>query len=205
MAMDKGNDAVGAATDRLRKTTGALRDEESWHSVNSDVYHNNPNCQAGNSIDPDNVQQGTGDKPLCGECERLNSSGGPVGETTDKDELRVQRTEEELRVGTHEREIGAITVRKHVRTEQESLSVPTRREEVTVERVPVESETSEAEIGEEDIRIPVTEEEVVVEKRPVVKEEIRIRKDVVEETEVVEEELRREEVEIDDESTERTR
>ena len=205
MATDMGKDVVGAATDHLKETTGALRDEESWHSVNSDVYHNNPNCQAGNSIDSENVQQGTGNKPLCGECERLNSSGGPVGETTDKDELRVQRTEEELRVGTHEREIGAITVRKHVRTEQESLSVPTRREEVTVNRVPVESETSEAEIGEEDIRIPVTEEEVVVEKRPVVKEEIRIRKDVVEETEVVEEDLRREEVEIDDESTGRTR
>jgi stress response protein YsnF len=37
-----------------------------------------------------------------------------------------------------------------------------------------------------------------VEKRPVVKEEIRIRKDVVEEVEVVEEDVRREEVEIDD-------
>jgi len=31
--------------------------------------------------------------------------------------------------------------------------------------------------------VPVTEEEVVAEKRPVAKEEVRIRKDVVEDTE----------------------
>jgi uncharacterized protein (TIGR02271 family) len=41
----------------------------------------------------------------------------------------------------------------------------------------------------------------VVEKRPVVKEEVRIRKEVVEDTEVVEEDVRREEIEIDDETT----
>jgi stress response protein YsnF len=45
----------------------------------------------------------------------------------------------------------------------------------------------------------------VVEKRLVAKEEIRIRKDVVEDTEVVEEDVRREEVEIDDQTTGRTR
>jgi stress response protein YsnF len=40
----------------------------------------------------------------------------------------------------------------------------------------------------------------VVEKRPVVKEEIHIRKDVVEDTEVVEEEVRREEVEVEEQT-----
>ena len=43
----------------------------------------------------------------------------------------------------------------------------------------------------------------MVEKRPVVKEEVRIRKDVVEDTEVVEEDIRREEIEIDDQTTRR--
>ena len=37
-------------------------------------------------------------------------------------------------------------------------------------------------------------------KRPVVKEEVRIRKEVVEDTEVVEEDVRREEVEVEDET-----
>ena len=125
----------------------------------------------------------------------------PEDDLRDQDELRVQRTEEELRAGTRQREAGAVKVRKRVRTEREQLRVPKRREEVSVERVPVENrETSEAEIGEDEVVMPVTEEEVVVEKHPVAKEEIRIRKDVAQEEEIVEEDVRREEVDVDDET-----
>jgi uncharacterized protein (TIGR02271 family) len=120
----------------------------------------------------------------------------------DEDELRVQRSEEELRAGTREREAGALNVRKRVRTEREQVRVPTKHEEVSVERVPVEGrEASEAEIGEYEVSMPVGEEEVVVEKRAVVKEELRLRKDVVEGEEIVEEDVRKEEVEIDDQTT----
>ena len=49
--------------------------------------------------------------------------------------------------------------------------------------------------------MPVTQEEVVVEKRPVVKEEIRLSKKVVENTETVEEDVHREEVKVEDETT----
>jgi uncharacterized protein (TIGR02271 family) len=115
----------------------------------------------------------------------------------DEDELRVQRSEEELRADIREREAGSVRVRKRVRTDRESIEAPTRREEVPVERVPVDGEAAEAEIGEDEVAVPVTEEEVVVEKRPVVKEEICVRKDVVEDTEVVEDEVRREEVEVE--------
>jgi uncharacterized protein (TIGR02271 family) len=125
----------------------------------------------------------------------------------EEDDVRVQRSEEELRVETREREAGAMRVRKRVRTERERLSVPKKRVEVTVERVPVEGEVAatEPQIGEEEIVVPVVEEEIVVEKRPVVKEEIRIRKQVVEEVEVVEEDVRREEVEIVDDTGHDTR
>jgi uncharacterized protein (TIGR02271 family) len=122
----------------------------------------------------------------------------------DEDELRVQRSEEELRAGTREREAGAMRVRKRVRTDREQIEVPTRHEEVSVERVPMSGEATEAQIGEDEVEVPVTEEEVVTEKRAVAKEEVRIRKDVVEDTEVVEEDVRREEVEIEDD-TERGR
>lgn len=121
----------------------------------------------------------------------------------DEDELRVQRTEEELRAATREREAGQLKVRKRVRTDREHIEVPTRHEEVSVERVPVEGEASEAEIGDDEVRVPLTEEEVVVEKRPVAKEEVRVRKDVVEDTEVVEEDVRREEVDVEDETDRR--
>ena len=82
MAEEKDIGLVDAAQNTLRQTTGALRGEGAWRSVNSEVYHNNPNCQTGSSIDPENVQRGTGNKPLCRECERLNSSGGPLGNLT---------------------------------------------------------------------------------------------------------------------------
>jgi uncharacterized protein (TIGR02271 family) len=127
----------------------------------------------------------------------------PGSDLEDEDELRVQRTEEELAAGTREREAGAMRVRKRVRTDREQIEVPTRHEEVSVERVPVEGEASETEIGDDEVRVPVTEEEVVVEKRPVAKEEVRIRKDVVEDTETVEEDVRREEVDIEDETERR--
>ena len=116
----------------------------------------------------------------------------------------MQRTEEELRAGTREREAGRLNVRKRVRTEREQTSVPTRREEVCVERAPINEEGTGAEIGEDEVSVPVVEEEVVVDKRPTVKEEIRVRKDVVEDEEIVEEYVRKEEVDIDDQ-TERGR
>ncbi len=128
----------------------------------------------------------------------------PSSDLEDRDELRVQRSEEELRVGTREREAGSVNVRKRVRVDREQVRVPTRREEVKVERVPVEGRaTPEAEIGGGEVQIPVVEEEIVVEKRPVVKEELRIRKDVVEDEEVVEADLRKEEVDVYDETTRR--
>ena len=76
------SDIVGGAADSVRETTGGVVGGGPWHSPNSGVYHDNPSCQTGNSIAAENVRQGTGDKPLCGECERLNGAGGPVGNLT---------------------------------------------------------------------------------------------------------------------------
>jgi uncharacterized protein (TIGR02271 family) len=140
---------------------------------------------------------------------REGSREGSLGldRAQDDDELRVRRVEEELKVGTREREVGAVRVRKRVITDHETIVVPKKRVEVTVEHVPVEGGavsaeegTAAPEIGEKEIVVPVVEEEVVVEKRPVVKEEVRIRKEVVEESEVVEADVRREEVEVDDQT-----
>ena len=118
----------------------------------------------------------------------------------DQDELRVQRSEEELRAGVREREAGQLNVRKRVRTERERIAVPKRREEVSVERVAVNEPASEGQIGEDEVSVPVVEEEVVVDKQAVVKEEIRVHKDVVQDEEIVEEEVRKEEIDIDDAS-----
>ena len=129
----------------------------------------------------------------------------PVGSVAEEsvvlqEDLRVQRSEEELRAGVRERETGQVNVKKSVRTEREVVRVPKRREEVVIERVPVDGEATEAQIGEDEVVVQVFEEEVVVSKKIVLKEEIRIRKRVAWEEEAVEVDLRKEEVEIDDQS-----
>ena len=91
-----------------------------------------------------------------------------------------------------------MKVRKRVRTDRERVDVPVKHEEVSVERVPGTGEASGAQIAEEEVSVPVTDEEVVVDKRAVAKEEVRVRKEVVEDTEVVEEDVRREEVDVED-------
>ena len=50
----------------------------SWHSVGSNIYHDNPRCQTGGSIAPENVRPGTGGGRLCQECARLNEAAEAV-------------------------------------------------------------------------------------------------------------------------------
>lgn len=42
-----------------------------WYSVKQSVHHNNTDCNTGNNIEPENLRQGTGARPLCAECARL--------------------------------------------------------------------------------------------------------------------------------------
>jgi uncharacterized protein (TIGR02271 family) len=141
------------------------------------------------------------DDPVGSLAEERGSERGVLQE-----DLRVQRSEEEVRAGLRRRETGQVNLNKSVRTEREVVRVPKWREEVDIERVPVEGETreastaTEATIGEEEVVLQVFEEEVVVTKRVVLKEEIRIRKRVAWEEETVEVDLRKEEVEVDDQS-----
>ena len=118
----------------------------------------------------------------------------PVEES---EQVRVSRAEEELEVGTTEREAGSVGVHKTVETEKVRAAVPVRREEARVERVRVDQPVEDAAIGEEVVRVPVYEEETVVTKRPVVKEEIRITKESRNDVEHVSENVRKEQVDVD--------
>lgn len=46
-----------------------------WNSSQQSVCHNNPGCTTGNNIERGFLQMGTGGKPLCQECARLNATG----------------------------------------------------------------------------------------------------------------------------------
>ncbi len=67
-----------------------------WHSVNSDIYHDNPNCQTGSNIEPENLRPRTGGNRLCEECARLNRAAGSVTDLTG-DPDRGRREEDFLR------------------------------------------------------------------------------------------------------------
>jgi hypothetical protein len=45
-----------------------------WHSDNSEteVYHNNKDCNTGNNIEDENYEKGRGGHRLCAECARNN-------------------------------------------------------------------------------------------------------------------------------------
>jgi uncharacterized protein (TIGR02271 family) len=111
---------------------------------------------------------------------------------------RLTRTEEELRVGKRAVEAGEVVVGKHVETEHKQVPVNLKREEVVIERRPVNRDAGATDIRDDEIRVPLTEEEAVVDKRAVVKEELVIGKRVVEDQKTVDTDLRREEFDIDE-------
>ena len=122
----------------------------------------------------------------------------------------MTRSEEELRVGTTERERGRARLRKHVVTDQVEKTVPVRREEVRVEREPItDANTADAmdgpAISEEEHEVVLHEEEVVVDKRAVPKERVRMDKDTVTEERQVSEEVRKERIDTLDAGGEPTR
>ena len=115
-------------------------------------------------------------------------------------ERTVQLREEELRARTQEVEAGEVGIRKEVVTEQQEIEVPVRREEVVIERRPVEGRPTSEPIGEgETIRVPVREEQVEADKQTVVREEIEVGKREVQDTERVAGIVRREEARIENE------
>jgi len=111
---------------------------------------------------------------------------------------RVTRSAEELRIGKRVEKQGEVRVSKHVETDHVRETVPLHREEVRIERRPVEHAVgSSAEMRNDEIVIPVMGEEAVIEKRPVVKEEIVVSKVPVTTRETVETEVRREEFDVE--------
>ena len=121
------------------------------------------------------------------------------GPTTDD---AMTRSEEELRVGTTQRERGRVRLRKYVTTETQQVTVPVQREEVRVEREPItdanlDDATSGPAISEEEHEVTLHEEEAVVEKRVVPRERVRLDKDTVTDERQVSEEVRKEQIQVD--------
>jgi uncharacterized protein (TIGR02271 family) len=125
------------------------------------------------------------------------------GPTTDD---AMTRSEEELEVGTAQRERGRARLRKYVTTETQQVTVPVQREEVRVEREPVtdanlDAATSGPELTESEHEVVLHEERPVVDKEVVPRERVRLDTDTVTEERQVGEEVRKEQIEVDEGDT----
>ncbi|MTB70892.1 DUF2382 domain-containing protein [Arsenicicoccus sp. MKL-02] len=109
----------------------------------------------------------------------------------------LTRSEEELHVGTREREAGRVRLRKHVRTERESVTVPVTHEEVRVERTPIRDGEGGRIGGDETAEVRLKADEVVVDKDVVAKEQVSLGKETVTEQQRVTEDVRKEEIEVE--------
>lgn len=116
------------------------------------------------------------------------------------DEASMRLKAEELHVGKREVEYGGARLRKIVRTETINQPVELQREDIVVERVPVQGDalrTGTEEFSDEEIYIPLRREEAVVEKTERATEEIRVGKRHETAREQVQATVRREDVEIE--------
>jgi uncharacterized protein (TIGR02271 family) len=114
-------------------------------------------------------------------------------ETRDRGTMELR--EEQLEPRRESAEVGRVGVGKEIVEEERTIDVPITREEVTVERRPVEARPSDQPVGrDETIEVPIREEQVEVEKQPVVYQEVEIGKRQVQGTERVTETVRREEL-----------
>ncbi|ALU41400.1 hypothetical protein AS188_16060 (plasmid) [Kocuria flava] len=125
---------------------------------------------------------------------------------TDLDDNEVIRHEERLRVGKQREESGRARLRKYVVTEHETVDVPVQREEVRVERIPLDgTEVTGGTIGEDTVEVTLHEERAVVAKETVGVEKIELEKETISETQRVDAEVRKEQVEIEDDTDRRDR
>lgn len=179
---DQVTDAPGVEAD------GELSEQEERRLFE---HYNVPYTSAGST-----TAQGQPDKGQHDPSDRGTVGRDVSGPETDE---AMTRSEEELRVGTLQREAGRARLRKYVVTETVTKTVPVQREEVRIEREPItdanrDEALSGADISEEEHEVVLHEEEPVVEKRVVPKERVRLDKDTVSEQREVSEEVRKEQI-----------
>jgi len=137
---------------------------------------------------------------------------GTVGRDTSGPETdtAMTRSEEELQVGTRQREAGSARLRKWVETDTEAVSVPVSHEEVRVEReaitdANIDDALDGPEISEEEHEVTLMEDEVVSSTQTVPKQRVRLDKTTVTDTETVEGQVRKEHIEVEGDVDEATR
>jgi len=114
----------------------------------------------------------------------------------------MTRSEEHVTVGTTQQEAGRARLRKYVTTEQETHTVPVRKERAVLETEPVtdsnvDAATDGPAISEEEHEVTLSEERVVVSKEAQPVERVRLGTETVTEEQSVTEEVRKEHIEAE--------
>lgn len=118
---------------------------------------------------------------------------------TEADSLTL--SEERLNVDKQRVETGQVRLRKYVVHDTETVEVPVEREEVRIERTPIDGTHADTLRGgaleDDEAAITVSEERVSVTKDTVPVEEVSLRKETVRDTETVSEDVAHEELDVD--------
>ncbi|WP_203332892.1 YsnF/AvaK domain-containing protein [Planococcus beigongshangi] len=176
-------------------------DDEEYSEVrNADPGSREELFKSGNYYSDDGQSKdGSSDRPpIMSRTERRKQQSGSGEES-------LFLHEEQLEVHKERVQTGEINVNKRIVEEQQEMDVPVERDDVVVERRPVDDSgdgssdirTEPYHVGDE-LHIPVVEERLVVTKKEVVTEEIVITKRKISDTEHISETVRREEVDIDE-------
>ncbi|WP_186783103.1 PRC and DUF2382 domain-containing protein [Streptomyces sp. CBG33] len=138
------------------------------------------------------------DRPLAGAG--MSRSAAETGDDRAKYADEMVRSEEQLRVGTEEQEVGRARLRKVVVTEDVSTTVPVSHEEVHLVREPIGEgdRTRGTEIGEAEAEVTLHAERPVVRKEAVAVERVRLETEKVTEQREVSDTVRKEEIQYDD-------
>lgn len=113
----------------------------------------------------------------------------------------MTRSEERLHVGTERVETGRVRLRKHVVTENQTVTVPVSHEEVTLQREPITDAnigdaTSGPDLSEEEHEVVLTGERVVTDKETVPVERVSLSTETVTDQQQVSEEVAHEEIDM---------
>ena len=117
----------------------------------------------------------------------------------DRDDASMVVRDEHLDVHTERQATGEYRLRKHTYQDTETIEVPVEREEVVVERTPVDPNSAEARAadrGDDEVRVTTHEDVPVVDKN-VTAEKVSLDKTAVQDTETVTETVKHEDVDID--------
>ncbi len=191
-------------------TDGHLSPEEEaelyrYYGVGSGTGTSYADTTSTNTTTTDTTTTDTTDRT----ADRTNAHGtvghDTSGPTTDE---AMTRSEEQLRVGTERVEAGRARLRKYVVSENVTQSVPVSHEEIRVEREPItDANAVDAldgpAISEEEHEVTLHAERPVVDKEAVPVERVRLDTETVTDQETVSEQVRKEQIELDDETTTR--